>query len=401
MSDRSSVMFSRRFSARWLALPALFALTSAASGGCSGSGDAGLTAVHTCSVNADCGASEECSGNTCVSFVSCASAASCPLGQNCIQQVCRETCTTDAQCAPLKLSCDAASGVCLPAPSASATGGAGGSSGAGVDAGGSSSAGENTTLGGAPATGGSQTTSASAGPGGSGGISGSGGTSAGGAPPLEVTDLIDDLEDGDTSILMNAGRVGQWYFYNPAGSNNAGDIQQSLDSSFPGANGSKFSIETKGGPLSGDSAEAYAGLAFDFDNQGNTPTDPSRMPYDLSAWDGISFWAKGNLPNQSVRFELPTLEVVAPEQHGTCMAGGGCYDSYGKQIALTGEWSKYELPFSTLAQEGWGAAQPLNLSAALGVDFEYDTPSGSFDFAIDDVALYRASAGAGGSSASK
>jgi len=391
MRDRSSGVLSRWLLTRWLPLPALFTLSAAAGGGCSGSADAGLTALGTCATSAQCSADQECSANLCVNIARCETAAACPVGQTCVAKICRATCSSDDQCAPLKLSCDPASGVCLPTPSDTSAAGGGGAAAGG--AGGAADGGTN-ALGGAAASGGSLIASASSDSGGnsSGGASpgGTGGGSAGNTsiPPPEVTELIDDLEDGDTAILPLSGRSGHWYFYNHSGDNTAGDIQQSIDPTFEGANQSKYSIETKGGPLSGDSGQAFAGLALDFNNQGTTPTHPSRKPYDVSAWEGISFWAKGNLPNESVRVELATVAIAAPDQGGTC-TDGACYDWYGKQLALTGEWSKYHVRFADLAQAGWGSKQELDLSTALGMNFKYSKPSGSFDFAIDEIALYR------------
>jgi len=389
MQSRSSGVVSRWLLPPWLTLPVLFALAATTGGGCSGTGNAGLSPLSTCNASADCGSNQECSAGLCVNLVHCETAATCPLGRNCVAQICRATCSSDDQCAPLGSSCDHASGVCLPAQSMNGSAGNANASAGGSDGGngGSSTDGGVNSLGGSTASGGSLIASASSNSGGSsggGGLAGNGGSGGGSATPVETTDLIDDLEDGNTSIIAANGRVGQWYFYNPSGANNAGDLHQSIDPMFAGANGSQYSIQTKGGPLSNGS---FAGLALDFNNAGNTPTDPSRKPYDVSAWDGISFWAKGDLPNQSVRVELATVEIAAPEQGGTCV-DGACYDWYGKSIALTGEWAKYEISFADLAQGGWGAQKPLDLGSALGLNFKYETAETSFDFAIDDVALY-------------
>ena len=49
-----------------------------------------------------------------------------------------------------------------------------------------------------------------------------------------------------------------------------------------------------------------------------------------------------------MRVEFPTLQVVKPEQQGTCMDGSACYDSYGKEILLTDVWARYKVSFGDL-----------------------------------------------------
>jgi expansin len=140
----------RNRQARVLAVSMFTLLAGAAPFGCSDQGNADLVPSVGCNVSTDCPASSECSANGCVPYVACASSDTCVAGRNCVAGVCRATCSTDEQCAPMKLSCDLTAGVCQPSPSvaaggegnimmspdASLAGGSGGSAGGGVAGGG-------------------------------------------------------------------------------------------------------------------------------------------------------------------------------------------------------------------------------------------------------------------------
>src|SRR5262249_25593922 len=120
-------------------------------------------------------------------------------------------------------------------------------------------------------------------------------TSSSSGGPLNPN-LIDNMEDGDASILMQGGRVGVWYTFNdmtvggvqvpPAGANFIPDL-------IPGGgqNGSTRAAHTTGSGFT----TWGAGMGFDLNNNGMT-----KLPYNAGAFTGISFWGKGA---QAIRFQ--------------------------------------------------------------------------------------------------
>jgi expansin len=181
-----SIPADRTRQARVLAVSLFTLLAGATPFGCSNQGNAGLAPSVGCNVSTDCPADSECSANGCVPYVACASSDTCVAGRTCVAGVCRATCSTDEQCAPMKLSCDLSAGVCQPSPSVagggdgsvlepdasiagSGAGGSGGSAGTGLNL---SNAGDSPVLaaqgggmptGGMPSAGGSSAGSGSAG----------------------------------------------------------------------------------------------------------------------------------------------------------------------------------------------------------------------------------------------
>src|SRR4029453_11759206 len=84
-----------------------------------------------------------------------------------------------------------------------------------------------------------------------------------------------------------------------------------------------------------------AGFGFDL----NSPGEPMpRGTYDVSAFKGIAFWAKGTVP----------FRVSVAVQGGVAKEGGGpspkptmpddadpCHNTHGKTIRVTRDWKQY------------------------------------------------------------
>ena len=193
---------------------------------------------------------------------------------------------------------------------------------------------------------------------------------------LRDEDMIDDLEDHDDAILAQGGRVGSWYTFHD---DESPDAEQTPGDSFvPSAGGgddSKYAALTEG-----KGYKAYAGLAFDLNNDGE-----ELRPYDVSKFKGISFLARGNV---DLRVGIATLATVNSHDGGECAAGDDeCDDTHGVDITADTEWGKFDIPFSKIRQEGWGQAAEFDPKSVLGVTFS--VPEGAtFEFAIDDVGFY-------------
>ena len=80
-----------------------------------------------------------------------------------------------------------------------------------------------------------------------------------------------------------------------------------------------------------------AGIAVDFNNPGDLPTDSRRQTYSLSSWDGISFWARGSTGrSDSLRFEVVTRAVASADERGTCARGVAV--EQGEDILARRQW---------------------------------------------------------------
>lgn len=200
-------------------------------------------------------------------------------------------------------------------------------------------------------------------------------------------DLIDNLESGDDRILALGFRDGFWYGFND---NTAGALQSPDPNHFlptmGGVMGSNYSAWTggRGFILWG------AGMGFDLNNPGDPVGGPAnRGVYDASAFKGVTFSAKGNMP---VRVAIATEAVVDILYKGTCVPDPGllrtCDDTHGKQVSTSPEWRKYVIPFDSMRQEGFGKIAPLDLHRAMAIHFSVSQNS-NFDYQVDDIGFYR------------
>jgi hypothetical protein len=216
---------------------------------------------------------------------------------------------------------------------------------------------------------------------------------------VNFLDRIDDLDDGDDSILALGFRVGFWYTFNDATAGGAQTPAGTLFATTPGGpSGTGYCAHTFG---SGFTVWG-AGMGLDLNNTGEvtagtTPTTgttgtavmPStRLPYDASAYKGVAFSARGNAP---MRFAVSTVAVENVAAGGTCVGGGtnpACADTHGVTIPLTSEWRTYSIPFDRLTQEGFGLRVPFDVTTTIA--FYFSTSEGTFfDFSIDDVGFFR------------
>ncbi|MEZ4302668.1 MAG: hypothetical protein R3B70_47520 [Polyangiaceae bacterium] len=195
------------------------------------------------------------------------------------------------------------------------------------------------------------------------------------------TSMIDDMEDGDGSILNVEGRLGAWYTYNdesPTGTQTppVGDAFE-MSPLNPPRGTSAFGAHT-----SGSGFDTWgSGFGFDFNNNGTT-----KMGYDASKFTGITFWAKiADGTTGVIRVNIGDKNT-APEG-GVCDdAGGKCNDDFGAGISVTAEWKQYTLKFSELAQVGWSMVllPSVEKSALYSVHFQTGAMS-KFDIWIIDI----------------
>ncbi len=217
---------------------------------------------------------------------------------------------------------------------------------------------------------------------------GASGAASPGAPPpgpLTVPDkdcgpgyVIDDLEDNNNQLLLERGRNGYWYtFVDKLGSSITPPIQSAFIVSPGGAGGSARAAAARMmGKIAPGGQPLFAGMGFSF-------VDP-KAPYDGAAYTGVSFYAKvGAGSTAAVRLKVP--DVDTDPEGKTCSE---CYNDFGVDLTLTGEWKKYVVPFATMKQmDGWGAPRPpsINKAKLYGMQWQVSVPGVSYDVWVDDV----------------
>jgi hypothetical protein len=110
---------------------------------------------------------------------------------------------------------------------------------------------------------------------------------------------------------------------------------------------------------------------------------------DVSDFDGVQFWAKGK-GGDLVRF-LAVIPATDPTPGvGDCDPNAGkCSDHPGKLFTFSADWQLYSASFAELKQYGWGIKASFDsvINAVLWIN---DGPVDDFDFALDQVSLYKA-----------
>jgi hypothetical protein len=118
------------------------------------------------------------------------------------------------------------------------------------------------------------------------------------------------------------------------------------------------------------------------------PESAQSQGYNASAYNGISFWAKGS---GTLRVEFAMRSFVPTDRGGTCTSG--CWNIYGATTpTLTSNWQLITLPWAGMQREQGGTSPAFNPSELMGVAFK---AGGTFDFWIDEVAFTRAGGNTG------
>jgi hypothetical protein len=183
--------------------------------------------------------------------------------------------------------------------------------------------------------------------------------------------LIDDFEDGDTRIPLLDKRAGNWMVYNDGSAKQ----EPRPGSTFPAnrlpqpRGTSRFGLRSTGGKFT----QWGAAIGIEL-----TP----RRCYDASAYAGFAFWARGRA---TVRVNVRMSQIVGEEFGGTCVSD--CYDAHGTVRTLTREWTRHEVRWEDVAQQGFGTKVAFDPRWLYSLEFALPQGQAPFDFWIDDVAL--------------
>jgi len=122
-----------------------------------------------------------------------------------------------------------------------------------------------------------------------------------------------------------------------------------------------------------------------------------RIPVDLSAYQGLVFWAMASKPTRlKVIVENADTDALGGRCGQTDASTDQCGDAFSRQVSLTDSWKRFEVKFSELSQDGWGhtaSSGKLDPRTVYLIGFQVDGPQSNTagpveaDFWIDDVYL--------------
>jgi hypothetical protein len=191
------------------------------------------------------------------------------------------------------------------------------------------------------------------------------------------------MEEASGNIINQGGRSGSWFTYNDGTgmqTPQAGGV--CLPTLIPGGGrcGSLHAMNTFGSGFSGMSYGA--GLGFNL----NAPT-ATRMPYDVSAFTGIAFWAMSTSSSfQPVQLQVLEQATTPTTSGGTCTTG--CNDHYSTGVVFpANSWVQVAVPFAMLKQQGFGTKVAWDPTTVLAVQFVVN-PATMFNIWVDDIGLY-------------
>ena len=225
------------------------------------------------------------------------------------------------------------------------------------------------------------------------GAGGGGALAACPAPPAAgaIADLlIDDLEDKDNGVARVGNRTGYWYTYLDAFGSTITPKPDATGTAplLPGStmcHGGMACIMISGTTAAADEVAKkypYAGVGFDFSN--------AKKPciYNASAYTGIKFWARGDVP---ITIKLNTSATAKMDGGGTCtgdLCNGG-FSPAGADVVLTAAWQQIDINFATAAPPAWAAALAMHPDKANLVSLQVQVPPGqTFSIALDDFTFY-------------
>jgi hypothetical protein len=100
---------------------------------------------------------------------------------------------------------------------------------------------------------------------------------------------------------------------------------------------------------------------------------------DISAFDGVTFWAKAATTGSKIALNFVVPETNA-QPDGDCVTG--CYLHPHKDLTLTTQWEQYSVTFAEAAGGSATVQSRLQLLAWL-------IPDSNWDVSIDEIRLYK------------
>lgn len=203
--------------------------------------------------------------------------------------------------------------------------------------------------------------------------------------------LIDDFDSGQNGFATN-GLSGSWFGYTDGSPGEQVPTASAILPEPGGPTGEGHALHVRGQGFDSWGSGFVASLATSSGGEG--------CLFDASAYDGLTFWAKGEIGEDlgvgGAAYDAGQLlllviekDVVPLSQGGNCEAAeGACWDSHRTRLTLDSCWRRYAVPFSELAQGGFGlAAGPLDLEELSTINFEVGRGN-RYDVWIDELSFF-------------
>ena len=252
------------------------------------------------------------------------------------------------------------------------------------------------TTGGGGSTGAGGTTSTT----GAGGTSGGGGVTGFMMSCTPGGAMISNMEDGNFYYNNLGCPNGSWYLAT------AGGGTAMADPAFVAPKGSVTpvaispanamnSASTKGIHISGSGQknsvpgtyDAYVSLSASL----NQPSSTQAGYVNAASYQGVQFWGMISGP---VRLQVST---TATDQDAVPVQCTACSDHFGATLTASTAWMLYKIPFSSLAQEGFGVPKATFSSASvmkilwkviIPGDATTNPAVGAWNIWVDDLSFY-------------
>ena len=196
--------------------------------------------------------------------------------------------------------------------------------------------------------------------------------------------FVDDFESGKIAD--------GWYAFNDLGTKGA-DASDGMFKIMLQAGGAPTTpVTANSGHYAGTGANAPTAGGFGVGLQYNIVVDKANGIYcgDLSAFDGVSFWAKGKAASTiTTNFIVPSQNAVADGGDCDTTSTSGCYNHPQVKLTLTTDWQQYAVPFADAKGAGPTAAKVVNnlVQGLLWLSGDKD-----WDFSLDEIAFYKGTA---------
>lgn len=172
--------------------------------------------------------------------------------------------------------------------------------------------------------------------------------------PPQTYELIDGVEEtyeSSASGFLWSKAIGNWFTYAEGGRIQGDSVRIEID---PPRDENHYAYWA-----GGDSA------VLDLSAQ---LMHPQAYEVDLSAYAGVSFWARGTGTDLRVNLAVNAISLFSDSRAS---------EAPQKQIALTDEWQRFDVTFEEL-----GSGTSIST-----IDFLIDGSAGAFDFWVDDLSL--------------
>jgi Complex I intermediate-associated protein 30 (CIA30) len=189
------------------------------------------------------------------------------------------------------------------------------------------------------------------------------------APEGYTADIIDDLEDGDRINQLQ----GNWFTYNDQDQGGDSQITPDPNSDFltvtdPTNPTTKYAQMT--GKVTTTFAQGFVGM-------GTALTNDNTQPKDISNYDAIEFWAKGD--GKPYQFKVHSALTVEN-------------NDFIYEFTPTSEWQHYVIKFQDLKQAETAKVINRKQAVTFALNLQWQTvgqPLDSVNIAVDNIRLLK------------